>query len=80
MQREGQTAHQWDVEAWDQAFAQEDAHRKAGTQSTPKKILTQQETIEPTSNFLTNDDSGYESAETKSTGDMFSILETSKTN
>src|SRR5438045_3425073 len=49
---------------------QEDVHHKAGTQSTPKKILNQHETAELTSKFVAESDSGYKSAgsmETKAT-------------
>src|SRR5438045_4851441 len=35
--------------------------------------------LHTTSDFLADDNSGYKSAETKSTGDMFSIQETTKT-
>src|SRR5438045_6729004 len=41
---------------------QEDVHHKAGTQSTPKKILNQHETAELTSESVAESDSGYESA------------------
>jgi hypothetical protein len=62
MQRKGQATYQRDVETRDQAFVQEDICCNAGAQSISKRILTQRETIEPTSNPLAEDDSGYESA------------------
>src|SRR5436190_23976145 len=51
-----------DVETQDRAFAQEDVRRKAGTQSTPKKILNQHETAELNSKSVAESDLGYESA------------------
>src|SRR5436190_7426019 len=62
MQRKGQSTYQQDVETQDQAFVQEDVCRKAGTQSTPKKILNWHETAELTSKSVAESDSGYESA------------------
>src|SRR5436190_5634475 len=62
MQRKGQSTYQQDVETQDQAFVQEDVCRKAGTQSTPKKILNQHKTAELTSKSVAESDSGYESA------------------
>src|SRR5204863_2706805 len=62
VQRKGQSTYQQDVETRDRAFAQEDVCHKAGTQSTPKKILNQHETAELTSTSVAESDSGYESA------------------
>ena len=62
MQRKGQSTYQQDVETRDRAFAQEDVRRKAGTQSTPKKILNRHETAELNSESVAESDSGYESA------------------
>src|SRR5204863_5784585 len=62
VQRKGQSTYQQDVETWDRAFVQEDVRRKAGTQSTPKKILNQHEMAELNSKSVAESDSGYESA------------------
>src|SRR5436190_8541139 len=62
VQRKGQSTYQQDVETWDRAFAQEDVCRKAGTQSTPKKILNQHEMAELTSKSVAESDLGYKSA------------------
>src|SRR5436190_3542011 len=62
VQRKGQSTYQQDVETWDQAFVQEDVYCKAGTQSTPKKILNQHKMAELTSKSVAESDLGYESA------------------
>src|SRR5438045_8579923 len=58
VQRKGQSTYQQDVETWDRAFAQEDVCCKAGTQSTPKKILNQHKMAELTSDSFAESDSG----------------------